>query len=158
MNEKTRQSRTCRQTVPVATPQLLREVCGPAHVHLQQLERAFADDNLRAESQGGEIVITGQNDACRRAADALDAFIQRIASGAEASPDELASRLLDPTLRMALLQCSLLLALADGKVSAAERERILEYAQALGISPVACEELESVIESWIRSGDRTPPL
>lgn len=69
------------------------------------------------------------------------------------SPDELAPQLLDPSLRMAFLQCSLLLALADGKVSAAERERILEYADALGISPAACEELESVIESWIRSGD-----
>jgi phosphate starvation-inducible PhoH-like protein len=91
VNEKTRQARTCRQTIPVATPQLLREVCGPAHVHLQQLDRAFADDNLRADSQGGEIVITGQNDACRRAADALEAFVQRIAAGADASPDELAS-------------------------------------------------------------------
>jgi tellurite resistance protein len=69
------------------------------------------------------------------------------------SPDELAPRLLDPTLRMALLQCSLLLAMADGKVSPAERERILEYARALGVSPVACEELESVIEGWIRSGE-----
>lgn len=74
------------------------------------------------------------------------------------SPDELAPQLLDPTLRMALLQCSLLLAMADGKVSEAERERILEYARALGVSPVACEELESVIEGWIRSGDRITPL
>jgi len=69
------------------------------------------------------------------------------------SPDELAPKLLDPTLRMALLQCSLLLAMADGKVSEPERERILEYARALGISPAACEELESVIEGWIRSGE-----
>jgi tellurite resistance protein len=74
------------------------------------------------------------------------------------SPDELAPKLLDPTVRMALLQCSLVLAMADGKVSAAERERILEYARALGISPVACEELESVIESWIRSGDLLAPV
>jgi tellurite resistance protein len=74
------------------------------------------------------------------------------------SPDELAPKLVDPTLRMALLQCSLLLAMADGEVSEAERERILEYARALGISPGACEELESVIESWIRSGDRSTPL
>jgi len=72
------------------------------------------------------------------------------------SPDELALQLLDPTLRMVLLQCSLLLAMADGKVGAAERDRILEYARALGISPVACEELESVIESWVRSGDMQP--
>ena len=91
MNERTKQARTCRQSVAIATPQLLRDVCGPAHVHLQQLERAFADDAVRAESQGGEIVITGQNDACRRAADALEAFLQRIAAGAEASADELAS-------------------------------------------------------------------
>ena len=91
MNERTKQARTCRQSVAIATPQLLRDVCGPAHVHLQQLERAFADDALRAESQGGEIVITGQNDACRRAADALEAFLQRIAAGAEASAEELAS-------------------------------------------------------------------
>ena len=72
------------------------------------------------------------------------------------TPDELAPKLLDPTLRMVFLQCSLLLAMADGKVSAAERERILEYARALGVSPIACAELESVIESWVRSGDMQP--
>jgi phosphoribosylformimino-5-aminoimidazole carboxamide ribonucleotide (ProFAR) isomerase len=35
--------------------QLLRDVCGPAHSHLQLVEQAFADDGVRVDSQGGEM-------------------------------------------------------------------------------------------------------
>ena len=56
-------------------------------------------------------------------------------------------------MRIVFLQTALLLALADGKVSAPERERIREYATALNVSGAAYAELERVIESWVRSGD-----
>jgi phosphate starvation-inducible PhoH-like protein len=78
----------CKQSMPIAYPQLLRDICGPAHIHLQMLERAFAEDHLRAESQGGEITLTGENDACRKALEVLEAFAQRIQAGAEASVEE----------------------------------------------------------------------
>ncbi|MDZ4761589.1 MAG: PhoH family protein [Alphaproteobacteria bacterium] len=90
MSERSKQARaTSRQTVAIANPKLLREVCGPAHSHLQVLERTFAEDDLRAESQGGEIVLTGRESSARHAADALEAFVQRIAAGADASAAEL---------------------------------------------------------------------
>jgi tellurite resistance protein len=69
------------------------------------------------------------------------------------TPREIASRLVDPTLRTVMLQCALLLAMADGVISPAERKRIVEYATALGVTGPAYAELERVIESWVRSGD-----
>jgi len=82
-------SRANRIAVPIANPQLLREICGPAHSHLQLIEQAFADDDVRAESQGGEIVITGNSEGARLAAESIEAFSARIAAGAEASSSEL---------------------------------------------------------------------
>jgi phosphate starvation-inducible PhoH-like protein len=78
-----------RLTVAVASPALLREVCGPAHSHLQILERAFLADEVRAESFGGGIEITGSGEGPRKAAAAIERFIARIQSGAEAGPGEL---------------------------------------------------------------------
>jgi phosphate starvation-inducible PhoH-like protein len=77
--------------VKIANPQLLRDICGPAHSHLQLLEHVFADDHVRADSQGqtGEIVITGNGEGPRRAAEALEAFAARIAAGAEPTAAEL---------------------------------------------------------------------
>jgi tellurite resistance protein len=69
------------------------------------------------------------------------------------TPNDIAHKLIDPTLRIVFLQTALLLALADGKVSAPERERIREYATALNVSGAAYAELERVIEGWVRSGD-----
>ncbi|HEX5007426.1 MAG TPA: PhoH family protein, partial [Hyphomonadaceae bacterium] len=91
MSAKPKQTRTHRYTVPISSPQLLRDICGPAHSHLQLLEHAFADDNVRADSQGqsGEIVVTGTGDGARVAADSLQAFANRIANGAEPTAAEL---------------------------------------------------------------------
>jgi phosphate starvation-inducible protein PhoH and related proteins len=90
LSTKPKQARpTSRYAIPVANPQLLRDVCGPHHLHLQHLEQAFADDGVRAESGGGEIVITGNGEGARAAADALQAFANRISSGAEATAAEL---------------------------------------------------------------------
>ena len=68
---------------------MLRDVCGPGHRHLQVLEQQLADFDLRVESQGGEIVIRGVGDGCALAESALNAFIDRIEAGAEASAFEL---------------------------------------------------------------------
>ena len=89
MSLKSRNARANRHVVPVGNPQLLRDICGPAHMHLQMIESAFATDDVRAESQGGEITITGEGDGARLAAEALEAFIARIAAGADASAAEL---------------------------------------------------------------------
>jgi phosphate starvation-inducible PhoH-like protein len=80
-----------RIAVPIASQQLLRDICGPAHAHLQLLEQAFADDGVRVDSQaqGSEIIVTGNGDGARQAADTLQAFARRIANGAEASAAEL---------------------------------------------------------------------
>lgn len=79
----------CRRVVPIESPQLLRDICGPAHSHLQMIEAAFASDDVRAESQGGEIVLTGEESGCERAARAIETFARRLAAGAEASQGEL---------------------------------------------------------------------
>jgi len=86
---KPKQARANRFVIPVASPSLLRDICGPAHSHLQQVEQAFADDDVRAESQGGEIVVTGNGEGARKGADVLQAFANRIANGAEATGAEL---------------------------------------------------------------------
>jgi phosphate starvation-inducible PhoH-like protein len=88
---KPKPTRANRYTVPIASQQQLRDICGPAHSHLQLLEQAFADDGVRVDSQGqsGEIVVTGNGEGARLAADALQAFARRIANGAEASAAEL---------------------------------------------------------------------
>ena len=48
---KTPRAATHRFVVPIASQQMLRDVCGPAHAHLQLLEQAFADDGVRVDSQ-----------------------------------------------------------------------------------------------------------
>ncbi len=89
MTTKPKTIRAHRFVIPIASPQVLRDICGPAHSHLQLLEQAFADDGVRAESQGGEIVVSGNGDGARLAADALQAFLRRIENGADASSAEL---------------------------------------------------------------------
>jgi tellurite resistance protein len=69
------------------------------------------------------------------------------------SPKEISHKLVDPTVRTVFMQAALLLAMADGRISDEERQRIREYASALSISDVAYAELERTIESWVRSGD-----
>ena len=91
MSVKPKSARASRITVPVADPKMLRDICGPAHSHLQLVEQAFAEDDVRVDSQGqsGEIIVTGNGDGARNAAAALQAFARRIANGAEATSSEL---------------------------------------------------------------------
>jgi phosphate starvation-inducible protein PhoH and related proteins len=91
MSVKPKPAARNRFTVPVSSPQLLRDICGPAHAHLQLVEQAFADDGVRVDSQGqsGEIIVTGNGEGAKLAADSLQAFARRIAAGAEANSAEL---------------------------------------------------------------------
>jgi tellurite resistance protein len=75
---------------------------------------------------------------------------------AEMTPAELATKVVDPALRRLTLQSAVLLAMADGAISKAERERIVEYARALGVSSEDYQQIESTIEGWVRSGDASP--
>ena len=91
MSSKPKPTRANRYVVPVASQQQLRDICGPAHSHLQLVEQAFADDGVRVDSQGqsGGIVVTGSGEGAKLAADALQAFARRISNGAEATASEL---------------------------------------------------------------------
>jgi phosphate starvation-inducible PhoH-like protein len=81
--------RPARRLVAIDSKDLERAVCGPVHSHLQELEAAFADEGLRAESQGGGVQLSGEEEGVRRAAQALEAFMARIRAGAEATLAEL---------------------------------------------------------------------
>jgi tellurite resistance protein len=72
------------------------------------------------------------------------------------TPELLASKLTDPTLRTVALQCAVLLAWADGKFSDKERERITDYANALDVPGPEYEKIERVITAWVKAGDFGP--
>ena len=69
------------------------------------------------------------------------------------TPQKLALRLVDPTLRTVAVQCAVLVAMADGKLSTKERERVIEYANALGVTGKSYEQIERTITDWVKSGD-----
>jgi phosphate starvation-inducible PhoH-like protein len=63
----------------------LQALCGPHHRHLQMLETKLADYGVKAESQGGGILLSGTHSGVRIAEAALADFETRLRSGAEAS-------------------------------------------------------------------------
>ncbi len=67
----------------------LQDLCGPFHRHLQRLEARLEPYNLRAESQGGGILLTGHPEGVELAQAALTEFERRLKAGAEASEMEL---------------------------------------------------------------------
>ncbi len=73
----------------VASPERLRDLCGPHHRHLQALESRFADHGLRAESQGGGIMLSGDGEGVALAEAALADFERRLRAGADPSELEL---------------------------------------------------------------------
>jgi tellurite resistance protein len=72
------------------------------------------------------------------------------------TPEKLALKLIDPTLRTVAVQCAVLLALADGAISDKERQRVTAYAAALGMGDAEYQKLESVLSEWVKSGDLEP--
>jgi phosphate starvation-inducible protein PhoH and related proteins len=73
----------------VGSLERLRDLCGPHHRHLHILEARLEAYGVRAESQGGSIVLTGHPDGVALAEAALTAFDRRLHSGAEANEMEL---------------------------------------------------------------------
>ena len=69
------------------------------------------------------------------------------------TPQKLAGRLTDPTLRTVAVQCAVLLAMADGQITPKERERVVEYANALGVMGNDYDAIEQAITGWVKSGD-----
>jgi tellurite resistance protein len=72
------------------------------------------------------------------------------------TPGKLAEKLIDPTLRTVAVQCAVMIALADGAISDKERERVLAYADALGVGRDDYQKIESVLSRWFSSGDLGP--
>lgn len=74
------------------------------------------------------------------------------------NPKLLRERLVSQDLRMVAIQAAVMLAMADGAISEAERERVQAYARALGMSDEAYGELEQNLVGWVKSGDMEPVL
>ncbi|MEO0982236.1 MAG: PhoH family protein [Pseudomonadota bacterium] len=69
----------------VADAKRLQALCGSHHRHLQLLEARLRDYGLRAESQGGGVMLSGEAAGVAVAEAALAAFEKRIDEGAEPS-------------------------------------------------------------------------
>lgn len=67
----------------VSDPDLLRALCGPHHKNLVRLEQRFEDFSLRAESQGGGIMLFGAAEGVAYAEAALSNYLSRLQSGTE---------------------------------------------------------------------------
>ena len=64
---------------------LLHTICGPHHKNLERLEQRFEDYALRADSQGGNIMLFGAAQDVSLAEAALSAYMSRLQSGTEPS-------------------------------------------------------------------------
>ncbi len=73
------------------------------------------------------------------------------------TPAELAVALgEDPQLKTLAMQCGVMLAMADGKISEQEAERLEAYRTALGFSAEDYATLEKGIVAWFKAGDLAP--
>ena len=73
----------------VTSPERLRDLCGPHHRHLQVLEQRLEPYGLRAESQGGGILLFGQAEGVALAEAALAEFERRLRAGGDPAELEL---------------------------------------------------------------------
>lgn len=69
----------------VRNAEWLRDICGPHHRHLQLLETRLADYGLKAESQGGGILLVGKAEGVSIAETVLAELERRLRTGAEIS-------------------------------------------------------------------------
>lgn len=67
----------------VSDPEMLRNLCGPHHRNLERLEQRFEDYSLRAESQGGGIMLFGAAEGVAIAEAALGIYMQKLVTGSE---------------------------------------------------------------------------
>lgn len=63
--------------------EVLRDLCGPHHKHLEKLESELEDFGLRAESQGGGIKLSGSEEGVAQAEATLAEFERRLKDGAD---------------------------------------------------------------------------
>lgn len=80
---------TVSRVYPVTQAERLRDLCGPHHRHLALLETRLKPYNLRAESQGGGILLDGTEEGVAIAESALADFERRLRGGAEPNEMEL---------------------------------------------------------------------
>ncbi|MEO0881256.1 MAG: PhoH family protein [Pseudomonadota bacterium] len=73
------------RTYPVASAARLQDICGPHHRHLQLLETRLDEYALRAESLGGGIELTGQEEGISLAEAALAELERRLDRGSPPS-------------------------------------------------------------------------
>jgi tellurite resistance protein len=71
-------------------------------------------------------------------------------------PEALARALVDPDLRKVMVQCAVLISLADGEVTDKERARSLSYASALGLGGASYDAIEKAVTEWVSSGYLEP--
>lgn len=71
----------------VSDTETLQTLCGPHHRNLERLEQRLEDYQLRAESQGGGIMLFGLAEGVSIAEFALGAYLQKVTSGTK--PGEL---------------------------------------------------------------------
>ena len=69
----------------VRNAEWLRDICGPHHRHLQLVETRLADYGLKAESQGGGILLVGKAEGVSIAEAVLAELERRLRTGAEIS-------------------------------------------------------------------------
>lgn len=84
---------TKSQMYPVKSGRRLLDICGPHHSYLQMIEAKLDMYELRAESQGGAIILSGTAKGLAIAARALAEFERRLDKGAEPSELELSGAL-----------------------------------------------------------------
>ncbi len=78
-----------RDFVVIDDQDLLRDLCGPGHRNLALLEQAWGQDELRADSPGGGVVLEGAPGAVREARAALEFLAARVSAGAQADEQEI---------------------------------------------------------------------
>jgi phosphate starvation-inducible PhoH-like protein len=61
----------------------MQAICGPHHKNLERLEQRFEDFSLRAESQGGGIMLFGAAEGVSYAEAALSNYLSKLQSGTE---------------------------------------------------------------------------
>ncbi len=67
----------------VSNAESLRDLCGPHHRHLQLLETRLADYGVKAESQGGGILLVGKAEGVSIAEAVLAELERRLRKGAD---------------------------------------------------------------------------
>lgn len=86
---KTSSKRTVTRMYLVEAAARLQDLCGPNHRFLQRLEAKLEDYDLRIESQGGGIELSGTEEGVALAEAALSEMERRMDGGAEMTEMEL---------------------------------------------------------------------